>query len=499
MKSRTLTRITAMTLFAALAIPVRLAAQEQQQNRQQTRYKLIDFGTFGGPTSYLPGPPPAVKVLNDRGTAVGWADTSTPDPFPTGCFNPDCFVSHAFQWQDGTVTDLGTLADGWSSAAVWISTNGLIAGFSENGVIDPLTGFPEGRGVLWKDGQIIDLGTLEGGNESLAFAVNSAGQVVGPAANTVPDPFSLFGWGAQTRAFLWQNGVMQDLGTLGGPDAFAAIMNERGQVAGSSYTSYTPGPSGVPQIDPFLWENSKMIDLGGLGGSSSAPNDLNNRGQVVGIANLAGDLTSHPFLWDRGVMTDLGTLGGNNGQATALNDHREVVGYADLPGSTSHHAFLWKNGAINDLGVLEGFSCSAAWFISPKGRIVGHSHDCVSASDAVLWENGGPPINLNTRIPSGSALHLKDAFNINDRGEIAGYGVLANGDQHAYLLIPCDDNHGDGGDCEDNGEERAAAPQTSPALVMQDLTMNSTSPSENMSANRARFGRRHQLGGFGTY
>ena len=59
MKSRTLTCITATTLFAALAVPVGLAAQGQQQNKlqqnkQQPRYKLVDLGTFGGPASYLP-------------------------------------------------------------------------------------------------------------------------------------------------------------------------------------------------------------------------------------------------------------------------------------------------------------------------------------------------------------------------------------------------------------------------------------------------------------
>src|SRR5437870_13697417 len=54
MKSRTMTCITAMTLFAALAIAVRLrlAAQEapaaQGQATAHTRYKLIDIGTFGG-------------------------------------------------------------------------------------------------------------------------------------------------------------------------------------------------------------------------------------------------------------------------------------------------------------------------------------------------------------------------------------------------------------------------------------------------------------------
>ena len=53
-----------------------------------------------------------------------------------------------------------------SSQAFWISANGLIAGNSQLGQLDPLIpGFLQTRAVLWKDGKIIDLGTLEGGHE----------------------------------------------------------------------------------------------------------------------------------------------------------------------------------------------------------------------------------------------------------------------------------------------------------------------------------------------
>src|SRR2546426_4824679 len=86
MKSRTLTFISAITLFAALAIPVRLAAQH-------TRYKLIEIGTFGGPASYLgdPGVGPGVLHLNNRGVLIGHADTAFSDPnAPDNCDNPDC-------------------------------------------------------------------------------------------------------------------------------------------------------------------------------------------------------------------------------------------------------------------------------------------------------------------------------------------------------------------------------------------------------------------------
>ena len=342
-----------MTLFAALAIPVRLrlAAQEQpqEQGKEHTRYKLIDLGTFGGPASYFSNG--FDGILNNRGTAVGWADTSTPDPFPAFCSNSDCFVSHAFRSQNGVLTDLGTLPHGVSSQAFWISPNGLIAGNAQNGQIDPLIpGFPEVRAVMWRNGRIIDLGTLEGGHESLVSTVNSRGQVVGVATNTIPDPFGFFG--IQTRAFLWQNGTMQDLGTLGGPDANASFINEGGQVTGSSLTNSTPNPvldscgsfaTPFPTQGPFFWEHGDMTDIGTLGGTCGFPLAFNNRGEVVGQSDLAGDLTFHPFLWTKtqGIQ-DLGTLGGDTGTTEWINDAGDIVGKADLPGPLpqNHHPVL---------------------------------------------------------------------------------------------------------------------------------------------------------------
>ena len=178
----------------------------------------------------------------------------------------------------------------------------------------------------------------------------AAAQAVGFFSNTVADPFSFFGsfYPYQIRAFLWQDGAMRDLGTLGGPDATANLVNERGQIAGQSYTNTTPNPvTGLPTADPFLWEKGRMLDLGTLGGTSGFPYALNNLGQVVGTSNLAGDIYYHPFVWseDRG-MQDLGTLGGNTGLTNWINDAGEIAGKTDLPGSSpqNHDAVLWRNG-----------------------------------------------------------------------------------------------------------------------------------------------------------
>jgi len=186
--------IRAIGLFVLLALPLQLVAQDKEAKLNHHDCQFLDLGTFGGPVSYFSNG--FDGILNGRGTAVGWADTSTPDPFPAFPFNPDGFVSHAFQWQKGILTDLGTLPGGVSSQALWITANGLIAGNSQNGEIDPLfPGWGELRAVLWKDGKIVDLGTMEGGYESFVGNVNSRGQVVGLAMNTIPGPFNINGLG----------------------------------------------------------------------------------------------------------------------------------------------------------------------------------------------------------------------------------------------------------------------------------------------------------------
>src|SRR5262249_44536176 len=173
--------------------------------------------------------------INNRGIALGVAETADANPYypnynpEVTSFGPDPYITHVFEWNRGVLIELGALPGPNSSAASFIPENGLASGQSLNGNIGPLTGYPEANAVLWKDGQITNLGTL-GGYESGAGQVNSHGQVTGVSANTVPDVYSFLGWGTQTRSFIWQNGRMQDLGTLGGPDTFAPFINESGQI-----------------------------------------------------------------------------------------------------------------------------------------------------------------------------------------------------------------------------------------------------------------------------
>jgi hypothetical protein len=88
---------------------------------------------------------------------------------------------------------------------------------------------------------------------------------------------------------------------------------------------------------------------------------------------------------------------------------------------------------------------------------------------------------------SGADMTLTGSQSINDRGEItSGLGVLANGDLHVYLLIPCDENHPGVEGCDySTVEASAAVPQTSPAV--RNTSSRILPPSLVRRKNRYRF------------
>jgi probable HAF family extracellular repeat protein len=449
MKSRRVICILVMTVLA-VAIPVSLVGQEaakQHYPHQYHHYQIADPGTFGGPQSFQTlGTLGAVGDLNNRGAFGGYADTLTVDP---NCVNfPDCYAFHAFLWQNGGKTDLGLLPGGTNSQTNWISANGLMTGNGDNGQPDPLIGIPfQIRGTFWGHDRVItDIGALPGTYLAGPYAVNNRGEVVGEAMNTIPDSNSILGVGYQTRAFYWKDGVMQDLGTLGtGTDALAGLINERGQVVGVSYTNAIPSAvcANVGYLlttGSFIWDNKNgMKDLGGFGGTCTLASDLNNRGQVVGGSALPGDSIFHPFIWDAETgMTTLGTPDGGYGGAGALNENDDVVGSG--ANGSAVDALLWrKRGGkwrMTDLGTFAG-GCPFASSVNASAQVVGFD-SC--AGLPFLSEDGAPIVDLNTLVPPNSGLQLNEVGNINDRGEISINGWDGS-NNHAVVLIPCDENH----------------------------------------------------------
>jgi len=498
MKSRTLKFAVAFVLLVEVATPFLLVAQK-------ISYKLIDIGTLGGPTALGPGNGPGSSLLNNAGQVAGTADTSEPDPNAPNCTDSDCFVSHAFRWNSGDLTDLGVLSGvNWTHGNA-INARGWVTGTSTNGEIDPLNpcGFqplcPQFHAALWNGVEIIDLGTL-GGLVSDASYVNDGGQVVGSSTiNATPDPFSFLG--AQTHAFIWKNGVMRDLGTLGGPDSLASpgCNNQHSnRVAGGSLTDPIPIPNpstGFPTTHAFLWENGRMTDIPTLGGTFAGAQCANNQGQVIGGSNLTGDdgcngsldfCVQHAFSWEHGTLTDLKTLGGSFSTAIWLNNAGEVVGGAYTTDDESFHATLWRDGLITDLGTLPGDCASIAWAINSQSQIVGYSFNCdTNTPEIVLWVKGSI-IDLQLR---------SDApLNINDRGDIAGVMYLPAGRDncsHAFVLVPCNNSGVQG--CDIIVQPNPAAIATRAATTAADAQK----AKDYVARLRARLAQNH-IPGFGA-
>ena len=338
-----------VTLLCLPATSILLESQEEHAKLHH--YKLVDLGTFGGPTSAIGA---LLVSLNSRGLVTSCADTSVPDPnYPdiNAIWVQDSFVQHAFISEGEHLHDLAALPGGTSSCGQSINRRGQIIGYSTNGETDTLLGTPAVHAVLWTHGDISDLGTF-GGYESAGYGINNRGVVVGGASNTISDPYttSFFNFfiqaATQVHAFLWKDGTLQDLQTLGtGTDSVAFYINNEGQVAGQSFTDTTINAStGLPTMHPFLWENGKMKDLGTLGGTLvTTLAALNRSGEVVGSMTLKGDLqgapdgyTRHPFLWDGHALRDLGTLGGTSADAEWLNDDGVVVGASWTAGDQAY-------------------------------------------------------------------------------------------------------------------------------------------------------------------
>ncbi len=437
--------LLAIFVFATLA----RALAQSKPPADYPRFEVIDLGTFGGPNGNATAN--AISISPD-GTVTSAADTSQNVSCAQHPINfwetADCFALHGFRWKDGTLTDLGTLG-GDDSFGFWINNQDDIAGVAEDGTVDPDTGFFNQRAAFWRNGTITDLGSF-GGPQSFAFAINHRGQVAGGANTSVSDPFSLFSiffpTDRETHAFLWDDGVLHDLGTLGGPDAMGLYINDRAEVAGISFTDYTVKSSlGTPAVHGFVWNHGKMFDIGTFGGDLSNISFFNNRGQAVGSASLVGDVASHAFLWERGKLRDLGTLGGTNSTAAWVSDAGQVVGQANLKGDQQFHAFSWSNGKMRDLGTLKGDDCSSAFINNASREVVGISEDCaLQGAHGFYVKGNGPMVEIDSLIVRGPLVTPIQPVYIGEKGDIVELAAFANGEMRTVLLRPTKDRQGDG-------------------------------------------------------
>lgn len=299
-----------MVLFLMTFLAVKLHASE-------ARFTVTDLGTLGGSS--------CATSINDPGQIVGWYSSGTGGgdrPFlwgnatmiDLGILQPNGSYAYAindnsqvvggsggtaFFWENGRLTNLG----GNESVALSVNNSGQVVGQAN-------TGFTSA--VLWENGIMTNLGTLPGDKKSSGVGINNSGHVVGHSW-----------WNSGVRSFLLINGVMTDLGFI-----TVTGINENGKIIAISGS------------DAFLWENGTLTNLGSLGGYSYAKG-LNNLDQVVGWSHTGTEI--HAFLWENGTFFDLNDLidsqsGWLLSGARDINNSGQIVGFGMINGE--EHAFL---------------------------------------------------------------------------------------------------------------------------------------------------------------
>ncbi|MDX6249233.1 MAG: hypothetical protein QOF10_2593 [Kribbellaceae bacterium] len=225
-------------------------------------------------------------------------------------------------WQ---LTDLELLPGGRHGWALGVNDDGAVVGKSE-------TADGARHAVLWRDGRIIDLGTL-GGLNSVACDVNRHGVVVGTSETA----------GGARHAFIWRDGQMVDLGgpgSLGGTLVCATAINDRGWVVGSGMTA-------KGRVHAFVWWAGEMIDLGTLVPGvyqSSHAFDVNDRGRIVGDATV-DTMNTVPVMWKDGRIHQLTDL---NGQSIAISSRGQAVICANP------ECFIWSPDDLTTISPDEG-------------------------------------------------------------------------------------------------------------------------------------------------
>jgi uncharacterized repeat protein (TIGR01451 family) len=309
--------------------------------------------------------------------------------------------------------DLGTMNGAFRSEARNISESGLV--WCINNHTD-VPAFTWSNGITTAIARPPEVATLG------LYQMNDAGKFAGSFSYFTSKPATTF-FGTPT----WPMPLATNFAARG--------LNLAGQVAGfTTVRVESPPGSGIffTVNRPAVVVGRKLTRLPSLLGDEAPVNAdgvaINDSGMVIGASGTTNN-AAHAFLWD-GAIRDLHTLTTrSNSVAVAINQNGSVVGYI-YDFSTFRYPFIWTpSDGMNALNLLPGYTTGQPLGLNERGEIVG-----VAGTSAVIWSNG-VMTDLQTVIPTSPAWDLDGAYDINNNGEIVGYGKNG-GLTKAFLLRP---------------------------------------------------------------
>jgi uncharacterized membrane protein len=393
-------------------LPAILVANAQQPLPAQ--YTVTDLGTLGGANSFA-------YSINEIGMIAGGSNNVGQN---------DPVIQTATLWNGSKLISLGTLGGSGcpdcSSEGSAARANGSVVLLSETAAADPngedVCEFNVNRpfrtnhqclAAVWRDGTLIPLPTLPGGNNAEAFFVNKKEEAVGVSEIGVPDntcatPTLV----RRFEAVKWaQDGTPNALRPLPGDTvSFAFTNNDAGMVVGFSGTCantilppFVPGGPGAPHA--VVWDangNPSLLDAPAGGAGNNVAVGINGRGQIT-VNSLMQDGSIRALVYSTGTPQLLATLSDN-----------ALLTVAPCCNN------------INNLGQIVGFSIGSDF--TPRG---------------VIWQTKDQiPADLNTLVPAGSPWFIMFPAGITERGEIAATALNMNTfESHGVLLSPI---HGNG-------------------------------------------------------
>ncbi len=362
-----------------------------------------------------------------------------------------------------SITDLGVEPQ-WNlqthRKAFDVLTGGVVVRVGPEGqVAGVVLRYPTGKPpchlfFTWSQGRLSVLGMLPlaaSGPHHRKFYVNdinSAGEAV--VSRTVDydkndaDLTDIY----RARAYLWRKGRLHSLGTIpGSNDAEGQGINEQGDIACISQ-------SDILSSFAFVWRKGKHLRFP-LPPSYPFINGLkiNNADDVVGTVTRMWDAESFQFqmaLYHKGRILPVAEIPGwPMAIVLAANSGGEVlVAARNYPAEEGYppiieRNYLWSQGKWQIvetktgevLGSSYGPILSTVTAMNSSREVVGWYGHYQNPDQRAFVYHAGQFLDLNALIPAKSDWHLLQAYNINDAGQIVGYGKH-NGKASLFLLTP---------------------------------------------------------------
>ena len=346
-----------LALIAVLAVAVGLPAAAAAPAAAATTYTITDLGSLGdGVTHGL--------AINASGQVTGDSVSSqlvqVPCPPRQYGGQKKCFThpDDAFEWSNGTMTDLGTLGGNFSQG-VAINGSGEVVGVSATKNPGPASAFlSNGHGMHQLSAP------------AAVYGINDADQIVGQCRDTqlLQSYACVVASNGAITALPESDPNIEclEISTIPGITPAAVAINNNGQILGNCFGG------------AVVWTNDTPSELPTLGGGSSSGTAISGNGQVVGTSQTSTG-AEDGFLWSNGTMTDLGP----GFSPAAINDSGVIVG----------GQFVYSNGTLQNLNNLipaaSGYQIQNATGINDNGQIVVNATDTTTGQTHALLLNPG--------------------------------------------------------------------------------------------------------------